>query len=354
MNTGLLVRLRFLFAPGRRRVLYLLTIRRPGSAAPYCDTPPDRPGRASAQQRCAVVPGGMTGADGLTKGRESLANVVSMKLLLEAGVHFGHQTRRWDPRMRPYIFTERNGIHIIDLQQTVVKLNEAYNFVRDLVANGGTVLFVGTKKQAQEAVDTEAKRCGMFYVNQRWLGGLMTNFRTIQSRLRRLEELEGRKERGEFALLPKKEAMHLDDEIARLTRLLGGIRSMNRLPGVVFIIDPHKERIAVAESRRLEIPVVALCDTNCNPGEIDYPIPANDDAIRAVKLLSNKMADAVLEGQRAREAAEAAEAEQVQAAELAEISAMMAAAAAESLPEAAAAEPAAPTEARQAEPLEAV
>jgi small subunit ribosomal protein S2 len=246
-----------------------------------------------------------------------------MKLLLEAGVHFGHQTRRWDPRMRSFIFTERNGIHIIDLQQTVVKLNEAYSFVRDLVANGGTVLFVGTKKQAQEAVDAEAKRCEMFFVNQRWLGGLLTNFRTIQSRIRRLDELEARQERGEFALLPKKETSKLEEEIARLNRLLGGIRGMHRLPGAIFIIDPHKERIAVAEGRRLEIPIVALCDTNCNPDEIDFAVPANDDAIRAVKLLSGKIADAVLEGKQAREAAEAVETGRIEAAELAAVAEMM-------------------------------
>ncbi|MDA8187997.1 MAG: 30S ribosomal protein S2 [Dehalococcoidales bacterium] len=234
-----------------------------------------------------------------------MANVVSMKALLEAGVHFGHHTRRWDPRMKPYIFTERNGIHIIDLQQTVVRLGEAYNFVRELVIDGGTILFVGTKKQAQEAVEQEAKRCGMFYVNQRWLGGMMTNFRTIQTRLRRLEELEQVKETGELERLPKKEAALLEEEVVRLNRLLGGIKSMKKLPDAVFIIDPHKERIAVAESRRLEIPIVALVDTNCNPDEIDYIIPANDDAIRAVKLLSSKMADAVIEGTNIRQSLEA-------------------------------------------------
>jgi small subunit ribosomal protein S2 len=239
-----------------------------------------------------------------------LANVVSMKLLLEAGVHFGHQTRRWDPRMRPYIFTERNGIHIIDLQQTVVKLGEAYAFVRDLAANGGAVLFVGTKKQAQEAVETEAKRCGMFYVNQRWLGGMMTNFRTIQTRIKRMEELETMRDNGSFERLPKKEVMRLNDELARLNRLLNGIRGMTDLPAAVFIVDPHKERIAIAESKRLEIPLISLCDTNCNPDEVEYPIPANDDAIRAVKLLCSKIADAVIEGAKAREIAEAKEMEQ--------------------------------------------
>jgi small subunit ribosomal protein S2 len=225
-----------------------------------------------------------------------------MKLLLEAGVHFGHQTRRWDPRMRPYIFTERNGIHIIDLQQTVGKLNEAYTFVRDQVANGRTVLFVGTKKQAQEAIEAEAKRANAFYVNQRWLGGMLTNFRTIQSRIRRLEELEQRRDSGELERLPKKEAGKIEEEIFRLNRLLGGIKRMRRLPDTIFIIDPHKEKIAVSEARRLEIPLVAVVDTNCNPEEIDYPVPANDDAIRAVKLLSSKIADAVVEGQQMREA----------------------------------------------------
>ena len=234
-----------------------------------------------------------------------MANVVSMKLLLEAGVHFGHQTRRWDPRMKPFIFTERNGIHIIDLQQTVMRLNEAYAFVRDLVAGNGTLLFVGTKKQAQEAIENEARRAQMPYVNQRWLGGMLTNFRTIQTRLKRLDELEKRKADGEFEQLPKKEATKLEDEINRLNRLLGGIRTLRRLPDAVFIIDPHKERLAVAEARRLEIPIVALVDTNCNPDEIDYPIPANDDAIRAVKLLSSKMADAAIEGINIRQAAEA-------------------------------------------------
>jgi small subunit ribosomal protein S2 len=225
-----------------------------------------------------------------------------MKLLLEAGVHFGHQTRRWDPRMRPFIFTERNGIHIIDLQQTVGKLNEAYNFVRDQVANGKTVLFVGTKKQAQEAIESEAKRANAYFVNQRWLGGMLTNFRTIQSRIRRLEELEQRRDTGELERLQKKEAGKIEEEIFRLNRVLGGIKRMRRLPDTIFIIDPHKEKIAVQEARRLEIPLVAVVDTNCNPEEIDYPVPANDDAIRAVKLLSSKIADAVIEGQQIREA----------------------------------------------------
>jgi small subunit ribosomal protein S2 len=231
-----------------------------------------------------------------------------MKALLEAGVHFGHQTRRWDPRMRQYIFTERNGIHIIDLQQTVSKLNQAYNYVRDLVAAGEPVLFVGTKKQAQEAVEAEAKRCEMFFVNQRWLGGMLTNFKTIQARMQMMEDLEWRDTHGELDRLPKKEATRARDELTRLNRLLGGIRGMSELPGALFIIDPHRERIAIAEARRLGIPIVALCDTNCNPDEIDYPIPANDDAIRAIKLLANRIAEAAVEGLRAREiAAEAIE-----------------------------------------------
>lgn len=227
-----------------------------------------------------------------------MASVVSMKTLLEAGVHFGHQTRRWDPRMKPYIFTERNGIHIIDLQQTVTKLNEAYNFVRDLTAAGGKIIFVGTKKQAQDAVKEEATRAGQFYVNHRWLGGMLTNFRTIEQRLAYLVRLHDRKLKGEFDYLPKKEAIKLEEELRKLQRLLGGVLEMTSLPQALFVIDPSKERIAVAEARRLEIPIVALVDTNCNPEEIDYPIPANDDAIRAVKLLTSKIADACLEGQR--------------------------------------------------------
>jgi small subunit ribosomal protein S2 len=207
--------------------------------------------------------------------------------------------------MKPYIFTERNGIHIIDLQQTVNKLNEAYNFVRELTTNGGVLLFVGTKKQAQEAVETEAKRAEQYFVTQRWLGGMLTNFRTIQSRLKRLDELETSKAAGDFERLPKKEASLLEEEIVRLNRLLGGIKGMRRVPSALFVIDPHKERLAVMEARRLEIPIVALLDTNCNPDEIDYPIPANDDAIRAVKLLSSKIADAVIEGTNLRKAAEA-------------------------------------------------
>jgi len=237
------------------------------------------------------------------KGRiHFLANIVSMKQLLEAGVHFGHQTRRWNPKMAPFIFMDRNGIHIIDLQQTVTRLNEAYKFVEQLAAQGGAILFVGTKKQAQEAVAEEAKRCGMFYVNQRWLGGMLTNFQTIQLRIRYLRDLEARRDRGDFERLPKKEVQHLQDDITRLERTLGGIKDMRRLPNAVFIIDTRKERTAVLEARRLEIPIVALADTNSDPDEIDYPIPANDDAIRAVRLLSSKIADAVIEGRRELEA----------------------------------------------------
>ncbi|WP_201361981.1 30S ribosomal protein S2 [Dictyobacter formicarum] len=225
-----------------------------------------------------------------------------MKQLLEAGVHFGHQTRRWNPKMQQFIFMDRNGIHIIDLQQTVTRLNDAYKFVEQLVANGGTLLFVGTKKQAQEAVAEEAKRCGMFYVNQRWLGGMLTNFKTIQSRITYLRSLEERRDRGDFERLPKKEVQHMQDEILRLERILGGIKDMRRLPSAIFIIDTRKERTAVMEARRLEIPVIALADTNCDPDEMDYPIPANDDAIRAVRLLCAKIADAAVEGRRELEA----------------------------------------------------
>jgi len=231
-----------------------------------------------------------------------LANIISMKQLLEAGVHFGHQTRRWNPKMRQFIFMDRNGIHIIDLQQTVSRLNEAYKFVQQLVADGGTLLFVGTKKQAQEAVAEEAKRCGMYYVNQRWLGGMLTNFKTIQLRITYLRELEARRDRGDFERLPKKEVQHLQDELIRLERILGGIKDMRRLPSAVFVIDTRKERTAVLEARRLEIPIIALADTNCDPDEMDFPIPANDDAIRAVRLLCAKIADAAVEGRRELEA----------------------------------------------------
>ena len=225
-----------------------------------------------------------------------------MKLLLEAGVHFGHQTKRWNPKMKSYIFTERNGIHIIDLQQTVTKLTQAYNWVKDQARDGRTMMFVGTKKQAQESVQEEAQRAGMFWVNQRWLGGMLTNYQTIQQRLKRLTELEERKQKGEFELLTKKEALHLQDEMIKLNRLLGGIRQMRKLPDMLFIIDTKKEHIAVKEANRLGIPIVSLLDTNCDPDEVQWGIPANDDAIRAVKLLTSKIADAVLEGRAGAEA----------------------------------------------------
>src|SRR5436309_346984 len=225
-----------------------------------------------------------------------------MKTLLEAGVHFGHQTRRWDPKMRPFIFTERNGIHIIDLQQTVRRLEEAMTWVRDFVANGGTILFVGTKKQAQETIEEEAKRCGMPYVNRRWMGGMLTNFQTILLRIRRLEQLEQMRDDGEIDRLAKKEGIKLLDELERLERLLGGMKKQYRTPQAIFIVDPHREQIAVAEARRSEINIVAMVDTNCNPDQVDYPIPANDDAIRAIRLLTGKIADAVLEGIAQREA----------------------------------------------------
>jgi small subunit ribosomal protein S2 len=223
--------------------------------------------------------------------------VISMKQLLEAGVHFGHQTRRWNPKMARYIFTERNGIYIIDLQKTVKKVDEAYNFVRNLAADGGTMLFVGTKKQAQESVKEEAERCGMYFVNERWLGGMLTNFQTIQKRVDRLRELERMEVEGVFEVLTKKEVSALRHEMEKLERFLGGIKNMKKLPDALFIVDPRKERIAVAEARRLNIPIVAIVDTNCDPDEIDVVIPANDDAIRAVKLLTAKMADAIIEGQ---------------------------------------------------------
>ena len=222
--------------------------------------------------------------------------VVSMKQLLEAGVHFGHQTRRWNPKMAEYIFTERNGIYIIDLQKTVKKLDEAYNFVKEISTEGKSVLFVGTKKQAQESVKEEALRAGAFYVNARWLGGMMTNLTTIRRRVARLKQLRAMEEDGTFDLLPKKEVIKLNLEIEKLEKFLGGIKDMDELPGALFIIDPRKERIAVAEAKKLNIPIVAIVDTNCDPDEIDYVIPGNDDAIRAVKLIAGAMADAVIEG----------------------------------------------------------
>ena len=231
--------------------------------------------------------------------------VISMKQLLEAGVHFGHQTRRWCPKMAPYIFTERNGIYIIDLQKTVKKVDEAYDFIRDTVTGGKHVMFVGTKKQAQETVKEEAERCGMYYVNERWLGGTLTNYPTIQKRIQRLKELEKMEEEGTFEVLPKKEVAKLKGEKEKLERFLGGIKDMPGLPGAIFIIDPRKEHIAIAECRRLKIPIVAIVDTNCDPDEVDYIIPGNDDAIRAVKLLTAKMADAVLEANQGQTALEA-------------------------------------------------
>lgn len=222
--------------------------------------------------------------------------VVSMKQLLEAGVHFGHQTRRWNPKMAEYIFTERNGIYIIDLQKTVKKLDEAYNFVKEVSEQGENVLFVGTKKQAQDSVKEEALRAGAYYVNARWLGGMMTNFTTIRRRVARLKQLRAMEEDGTFDLLPKKEVIKLNLEIEKLEKFLGGIKDMDKLPGCLFIIDPRKERIAVAEAKKLNIPIVAIVDTNCDPDEIDYVIPGNDDAIRAVKLIAGAMADAIIEG----------------------------------------------------------
>lgn len=239
---------------------------------------------------------------------------ISMKQLLEAGVHFGHQTRRWNPKMKKYIFTERNGIYIIDLQKTVKKVDEAYNYVRELAANGGTLLFVGTKKQAQDSVRDEAIRSGMYYVNQRWLGGTLTNFQTIRKRIERLKSIEKMEEDGTFEVLPKKEVVYLLKEKDRLVKFLGGIKDMKKVPDALFVIDPRKERIAIAEAHKLNIPIIGIVDTNCDPDEIDYVIPANDDAIRAVKLLTGKMADAILEGRQGEETAE----EEAQAVESAE------------------------------------
>jgi small subunit ribosomal protein S2 len=232
-------------------------------------------------------------------------NNISMKALLEAGVHFGHQTKRWNPKMKPYIFTERNGIHIIDLQQTVTGLQAAMSFVSDLTSRGDKILFVGTKKQAQEAVQEEAERAGQPFVNKRWMGGMLTNFRTINERLRYLASLESRKERGEFANLPKAEASKLEEQIARLNNLLGGIKSMREVPTAIFIVDPHRERIAITEAIKLGMVVVAMVDTNCDPDEVDYVIPSNDDAIRAVRVITAKIADAAVEGQQRRESARA-------------------------------------------------
>ena len=232
--------------------------------------------------------------------------VVSMKQLLEAGVHFGHQTRRWNPKMAPYIFTERNGSYSIDLQKTVRKLEEAYMFVRDLAANGETVLFVGTKKQAQDSIRDEATRAGVHFVNARWLGGMLTNFRTIRGRIGRLKQLKAMQEDGTFDLLPKKEVIKLNHEIEKLEKFLGGIKDMEKIPGALFIVDPRKEKIAVSEARKLGIPIVAIVDTNCDPDDVDYVIPGNDDAIRAVKLIASTMANAIIEGRQGEETAEEA------------------------------------------------
>lgn len=245
-------------------------------------------------------------------------SVISMKQLLEAGVHFGHQTRRWNPKMKQYIFTERNGIHIIDLQMTVKKIEEAYYFIRDLAAQDKTILFVGTKKQAQESIEQEAKRCEMFYVNQRWLGGMLTNFKTIQTRIARLKRIEQMEETGEFDLLPKKEVIAIKAEQEKLIKNIGGIKEMKKLPGALFVVDTRKEHIAIAEARKLGIPIVATVDTNCDPDEVDYPIPANDDAIRAVRLITAKMADAVLEGKQGEQMTDTAVEEAVEAEETVE------------------------------------
>ena len=243
--------------------------------------------------------------------------VISMKQLLEAGVHFGHQTRRWNPKMAPYIFAERNGIYIIDLQKTVKKVDEAYDFIHKLAKENKTVLFVGTKKQAQESVESEAKRCGMFFVNNRWLGGTLTNFRTIRTRIERLNTIDKMEQEGQFELLPKKEVIQLMAEREKLEKNLGGIREMKSLPGALFVVDPRKEHIAVSEARKLNIPIVAIVDTNCDPDEIDYVIPGNDDAIRAVKLIAGKLADGIIEGKQG-EQLEDTEAEAVETEAIAE------------------------------------
>ena len=246
-------------------------------------------------------------------------SVVSMKSLLEAGVHFGHQTRRWNPKMATYIYTERNGIYIIDLQKTVKKLEEAYSFVRDTAAEGGNILFVGTKKQAQDAIKEEAIRCGGYYVNARWLGGMMTNFRTMRTRIDRLAQLRRMEEDGTFAMLPKKEVIKLQGEIEKLEKYLGGVKEMKKLPAALFIVDPRKERNAIAEAKKLNIPIVAIVDTNCDPDEIDYVIPGNDDAIRAIRLIAAAMASAVIEGRQGEDAVvEAAPETEVEAAAEAE------------------------------------
>ena len=242
-------------------------------------------------------------------------SVISMKQLLEAGVHFGHQTRRWNPKMAEYIYTERNGIYIIDLQKSVGKVDEAYFAIKDIVANGGTILFVGTKKQAQDSIKSEAERCGMFYVNERWLGGMLTNFKTIQSRIERLKQIEKMSEDGTFDVLPKKEVIALKKEWEKLEKNLGGIKNMKRLPDAIFVVDPKKERICIQEAHVLGIPLIGIADTNCDPEELDYVIPGNDDAIRAVKLIVAKMADAVIEANQGVQMTEAPEEESAASAE---------------------------------------
>ena len=237
-------------------------------------------------------------------------SVISMKQLLEAGVHFGHQTRRWNPKMAPYIYTERNGIYIIDLQKSVGKVDEAYKAISDIVADGGSVLFVGTKKQAQEAIKTEAERCGMYYVNERWLGGMLTNFKTIQSRIAKLKAIEAMQEDGTFDVLPKKEVIKLKKELDKLEKNLGGIKNMKKIPDAIFVVDPKKERICIQEAHTLGIPLIGIADTNCDPEELDYVIPGNDDAIRAVKLIVSKMADAVVEAKQGEAEEVVAEAEE--------------------------------------------
>ena len=258
---------------------------------------------------CAIrLAGGMKAPEvklNLKEKLQAMANVVSMKALLEAGVHFGHQTRRWNPKMAPYIYTERNGIYIIDLQKSVGMVDTAYKAVFDIAAEGGNILFVGTKKQAQDAIKTEAERCGQFYVNERWLGGMLTNFKTIQSRINRLKEIETMEQDGTFDVLPKKEVIALRKEMDKLQKNLGGIKDMKKIPDAIFVVDPKKERICVQEAHTLGIPLIGICDTNCDPEELDYVIPGNDDAIRAVKLIVSKMADAVIEAKQG-EAEEAA------------------------------------------------
>jgi len=251
----------------------------------------------------------------LNFGGKNVMAVVSMKQLLEAGVHFGHQTRRWNPKMAEYIYMERNGIYIIDLQKTVKKLEEAYSFVRSVAENGQSVLFVGTKKQAQEAVKEEAERVGQFYVNARWLGGMLTNFKTMRTRIDRLAQLKKMQEDGTFDMLPKKEVIKLLHEMEKLEKYLGGVKDMKRLPGAMFVVDPRKEHNAISEARKLHIPIVAIVDTNCDPDEVDYVIPGNDDAIRAIRLIAAAMANAVVEGRQGQDAEEAPAAEAVEATE---------------------------------------